>query len=374
MPADPSSPAEEDASEPAFTSPEHDGPPPEQTDPINVVLGSTAAGLAVEWRVSIRSNPHLMMVGLPGMGKTTALINICCQLAEAGITPIVFSYHEDIDTKLAQNIGPLNMVDFDGLGFNPLRVDGDGTLAYVDVAGTLRDIFGSIFPDLGDIQLEELRQAIKQSYDDLGWAASRTSGNGLGLPAFRAFFDILRSRQKPNLNLLARLQELADYGFFDAAADWGSLLDHNSPTLVRIHCSTNGMLQNAFSSFVLYSLYKDMFRRGVQDRLSHFVVFDEAHRASKLKLLPRIARECRKFGLALALASQGARDFDSALYEAVGSYLIFRVTEADARALARNTGATADQQRTTDRLKNLDPYMGMFFTMGERPSFVELAA
>ena len=46
----------------------------------------------VSWRVSIRGNPHLMLVGLPGMGKTTCLINICRQLRSAGIWPIIFSY------------------------------------------------------------------------------------------------------------------------------------------------------------------------------------------------------------------------------------------------------------------------------------------
>ena len=42
--------------------------------------------------------------------------------------------------------------------------------------------------------------------------------------------------------------------------------------------------------------------------------------------------------LGAGLASQGAKDFDPALFEAVSSYLVLRVTEGDARALARNTG------------------------------------
>ena len=242
------------------------------------------------------------------------------------------------------------------------RIDNPSYTAHVDVSGTLRDIFASIFPDLGDIQLEELRQAIKQSYDDLGWGVQGSTEGSHPTPMFRAFFDILKTKQKPNLHLLARLQELADYGFFDGAGERASLLDSERPTLVRIHGTSNGMLQRAFSSFVLYSLYRDMFRRGVQSLLSHAVIFDEAHRAAKLKLMPHMAKECRKYGLALALASQGARDFDSSLYEAVGSYLILRVTEADARALARNTGASADQQRTSDRLKSLAPYTAMFST------------
>lgn len=344
-------------------------------DHVDVRLGQTPTGTLVEWRVSIRTNPHMMLVGLPGMGKTTTLINICRQLSEAGISPIVFSYHDDIDEKLSQVIGAIDTVDFDGLGFNPLTVDAQGSTAHIDVAGTLRDIFSSIFPDLGDLQLEELRQAIKQSYDDLGWSSRAAGASPPPTPPFRAFLDILKAKPKPNANLLARLQELDDYRFFDGSGSAGGLIGSSRPKLVRVHGSTNGILQNAFAAFVLYSLYKDMFRRGVQSRITHAIVFDEAHRAAKLKLVPRFAKECRKYGISLVLASQGARDFDSSLFEAVGSYLVLRVTEGDARSLARNTGSTADQSRTSDRLKSLEPYSALLFSSASvRPVFARLDA
>ena len=120
-----------------------------------------------------------------------------------------------------------------------MRVDAGQATAHVDVAGTLRDIFASIFADLGDLQLEELRQAIKQSFDDLGWASRPADSALWPLPPFRAFFEILRTKTKPNAGL---------------------------------------------------------------------VVFDEAHRAARLKLIPQFAKECRRFGLSLILASQQARD------------------------------------------------------------------
>jgi DNA phosphorothioation-dependent restriction protein DptH len=230
-------------------------------------------------------------------------------------------------------------------------------------------------PDLGDLQLEELRQAIKQSYSDLGWGERSPGIVQPSIPPFRAFFDILGAKGKPNLGLLARLQELADYGFFDSAGEQASLLEEVRPTVVRIHGTTNAMLQNAFSSFVLYSLYKDMFRRGVQSRLTHAVIFDEAHRAARLKLIPQFGKECRKFGLALALASQEARDFDPSLFAAVGSYLVLRVTEADARTLARMTGSTLEEKRTADRLKALERYTALFFGEGRpRPTGVRLSS
>ena len=67
-------------------------------------------------------------------------------------------------------------------------------------------------------------------------------------------------------------------------------------------------MQRACAGFVLYRIYQDMFARGRQERLTHAIVFDEAHRAGRLKLLPTMAKECRKYGLALIVASQEARD------------------------------------------------------------------
>src|SRR5262249_55165681 len=54
----------------------------------------------VRWPLTIKGNPHLLIAGLPGMGKTTCLLNLCKQMIGAGIRPIVFSYHQDIDERL----------------------------------------------------------------------------------------------------------------------------------------------------------------------------------------------------------------------------------------------------------------------------------
>jgi DNA phosphorothioation-dependent restriction protein DptH len=78
--------------------------------------------------------------------------------------------------------------------------------------------------------------------------------------------------------------------------------------------------------------------------------------------------------LTLALASQEARDFDPSLFAAVGNYLVLRVTEADARTLARMTGSTLEERRTADRLKALERYTALFFSEGRsRPASVHLS-
>jgi hypothetical protein len=45
------------------------------------------------------------------MGKTTCLLNICRQMLEADIRPIVFSYHEDTDERLQQLVARFNQFE-----------------------------------------------------------------------------------------------------------------------------------------------------------------------------------------------------------------------------------------------------------------------
>jgi hypothetical protein len=117
----------------------------------SVILGRIhGADASVYWSVNIAGNPHLMIAGLPGMGKTTCLVNLCRQLQSFGITPIVFSYHDDIDSKLAEFYPDIGKSDCQSLGFNPMRVADQGPLGHIESAGLLRDIFASIFPELGN--------------------------------------------------------------------------------------------------------------------------------------------------------------------------------------------------------------------------------
>ena len=79
-----------------------------------------------------------------------------------------------------------------------------------------------------------------------------------------------------------------------------------------------------------------------------------------------MAKECRKYGVAMILASQEARDFDDGLYAAVANYLILRVTDQDARALSRNIAPADSERRIADRLKALKRYQALFLSEQHR--------
>lgn len=347
-------------------------------DTPSIVLGvDVLTGAEVQWPLTIKGNPHLLIAGLPGMGKTTCLLNLCRQMMEAGIRPIIFSYHQDIDEKLQHLVKVVRFIDFDGLGFNPLRVIDRAKLAHLDVAGALRDIFTAIFPELGDIQGERIRRAIKESFAELGWEEPDAVFPNLPDPAFERFVAILRNDPKPDRGLrtlLSRLDELDDYGFFRVRESAGTLWESDAPIIIRIHSTQNDNLQKAFASLVFYGLYKDMFRRGLRDHITHAVIFDEAHRAAGLKLIPTMAKESRKYGISLVLASQEAKDFNISLFSAVANYLVLRLTEVDAKALVRNVSSSQQERVLVDKIKQMDRFRAFYFSEGKsRPALVRLA-
>lgn len=334
-------------------------------------------GAKVQWQLTVKGNPHLLVAGLPGMGKTTCLLNLCKQMLEVGIRPIVFSYHEDIDGRLQQMVKSIRFIDFHGLGFNPMQVmKRDSRLAYLDVAGSLRDIFLAIFPELGDVQGEYIRRAIKDGFIELGWDNPNAVLSELPEPQFKRFAEILKASPKPDKGLRtlnARLEELGDYGFFEIGESHESLWESSEPIVIRIHTTQNDNLQKAFASLVFYGLYKDMFRRGLQDCITHAVIFDEAHRAAGLRLIPTMAKECRKYGISLVLASQEAKDFNVSLFSAVANYLVLRLTEVDAKALVRNVASSQQERVLIDKIKQMDRFKALYFCEGKsRPSPVAL--
>ncbi len=334
-------------------------------------------GDEVHWPLTTKGNPHLLLAGLPGMGKTTCLLNLCRQMIMAGVRPLIFSYHQDIDERLEDLVDSVRYIDCHGLGFNPLQVmDRDSRIAYLDIAGAVRDIFTSIFPELGDIQGERIRRAIKDSFVEKGWDSTTADLNTLHEPEFKRFVEILKADPKPDRGLrtlLARLEELEDYGFFELAETRESLWESDQPIVIRIHTTQNENLQRAFASLIFYGLYKDMFRRGIQDHITHTVVFDEAHRAAGLKLIPTMAKECRKYGISLVLASQEAKDFDRSLFSAIANYLVLRLTETDARSLVKMVGSSKQERALIDKIKQIERFRALYFSEGtKRPSSVAL--
>ena len=87
-----------------------------------------------------------------------------------------------------------------------------------------------------------------------------------------------------------------------------------------------------------------------------------------------MAKECRKYGISLVLASQEAKDFNTSLFSAVANYLVLRLTEADAKALVRNVASSQQERLLVDKIKQMDRFRAFYFSEGRtRPSLISLS-
>ncbi len=100
--------------------------------------------------------------------------------------------------------------------------------------------------------------------------------------------------------------------------------------------------------------------------ITHAIIFDEAHRAAKLKLIPTMAKESRKFGISFVVASQEAKDFDQSLFTAIANYLTLRVSEPDAKLMAKIFAPSDKVNLYADRIKQTAKFKGWFYTDGMR--------
>jgi DNA helicase HerA-like ATPase len=86
-----------------------------------------------------------------------------------------------------------------------------------------------------------------------------------------------------------------------------------------------------------------------------------------------MAKECRKYGISLVLASQEARDFNASLFSAIANYLVLRLNESDAKALVRNVASSDQERALVDRLKLMERFKALYFGEGRRrPSTILL--
>jgi len=97
------------------------------------------------------------------------------------------------------------------------------------------------------------------------------------------------------------------------------------------------------------------------------VVFDEAHRVAKLKLIPKMMQECRKYGILFILSSQRVEDFDQGVLDSAGNHLYLRVNHPDARRLAAYLGNSAGASDSISKLQNLPKYHALFRSEDYQP-------
>lgn len=294
---------------------------------VNLILGNVNEQ-EVKLTVSTKGSPHIIILGIPGQGKTVTINSILTQLTKQGVGSIVFDFHGQFSSQT----NPVNKscnpkiwdVLNDKLPFNPFEVDitelNQNFDFYIKMqSAEIADIFEYVC-ELGTIQRYTLYESILSLYKN-----KFNSNDGLNIK-IEDLKRKLKQKEKDNnvKNVLARTSKLLEMEFFTENLKWDILSSTKDGLILNLKSLGEGTVQNAVSAFVLRKIYKEILKWDETDKMKLAIVLDEAHRLSKDITLPLIMQEARKFGVMVVIASQNLNHFHPNVIGNVGTKILFR--------------------------------------------------
>jgi DNA phosphorothioation-dependent restriction protein DptH len=290
-------------------------------------------------------NPHLMIMGESGSGKTYAAQCLVAELCQMGIPSILFDYGQSfeldsLDKSFVRFTTPAeHLIGEEGLALNPLEIFQKDIHGPNAVATRLSDVFDSVYR-IGDIQRTVLIDAILQAFEANGIHPSdRTTWTGPP-PTLATLENTLEQlatdKGYPNYKnatgVAARLKTFFMLNSFRVDGppwSWEKFINDKAQ---KVHIlqfrGLEGKTQRVVVELLLWHLFFFLKSHG-QSHLRMYCVLDEAHHLSFRDGGPvdSLLREARKFGLGLIFASQQPEDFSPAAFSNSASKLVFQTSD-----------------------------------------------
>jgi DNA phosphorothioation-dependent restriction protein DptH len=344
-----------------------------------VFLGtSTSTGDLVYWNPDPSqgtANPHVLIVGDSGQGKTYAVSCLVAELAQLGIPSIIFDYGQGFSLDHAPK--PFkhwaHAVEFelsrDGLALNPLDILPGDLHGPATVAQRVADTLLRVYPRLGLQQHSVIRRAVLDVMSEIGITQHDRQSWKLKPPAFknieRKLNEYASGANVANRRIAAsaasHVSALFAFDTFRSSGQslkWSDLLQERQRVWILQIGGLESSIEQAVTEFLLWSFIRFVEVQG-PGPLRCFVVLDEAHRLSFAAGSPieRVLREGRKFGLGAILASQQPEDFNSVAFANTATKIVFQV---------------ADDRRTVSKLiqrrsRTLDSMLSISDTIARLP-------
>lgn len=312
-----------------------------------ILLGTDAeSGEAVLWNpdpASGSANPHVLVLGESGFGKTYTIACLLAELAQEGVVSIVFDYGQGFSpgTLPPEFLAATDPVEVyagrDGLDVNPLQLFPSDMLGPVNVAQRVADTFARVYRKIGVQQHAVLREAVLEVLSDAGIVAGVRESWERDLPAFEQVQDKLKDFASNGQKARARyagaaashVSTLFVFNTFRPNGQrlaWTDMLRARRRVIVIQLKGLEHSLERAVTEFLLWNLIGFIEAMG-PGPLRCFVVLDEAHKLSFDRGSPveKLLREGRKFGLGLILASQQPEDFSSVAFANTATKIVFQV-------------------------------------------------
>jgi hypothetical protein len=324
---------------------------PSGVNDAKIKLGFDRNNEAVYWQPNIQGSPNLLILGMPGQGKSSTLRTVLDQLKRQGIGAIVIDYNQDFcspSSSFYQAYQPKVWKPLEGLAFSPFELsleevksEEKRTLVYQKIV----DIFDYVFV-LGVQQRNRLKKAIEKAYAD---ALSRDR-----LPSVKDLKRIIQNA--PDYQTLeGRLDVFLDIDFFQPTENSINWLEEASSGLVIdfSELANQEKITKLICAFLFRKIYLDLKMTPSASGIRLFVVVDEAHKVAKDESLTLIIKELRKYGVGALLASQDIDDFEDKIINNVGSKIIFRTNAPASKKAAKLLDSSDKTQNLQGIIENL---------------------
>jgi len=189
----------------------------------------------ISWQPSVQGSPHLLMVGIPGQGKSVTINMLLSHLQQQGVGTLTLDFHGDFcDSKTStfqRWCHPTVWNAADGLPFSPFEADLHdeiGQNSWKIQSWALTEVFEYVC-ELHTRQKDDLYQAIKKCYEEV----IRRNDNSLPtIPELQRKLEFLEDRKKIQKSVLARCRPLLEMNVFKPDATPWDLLQTTKPGLV----------------------------------------------------------------------------------------------------------------------------------------------
>jgi hypothetical protein len=318
-----------------------------ETSLCPILLGSDAeTGEEVLWNPDPNSgsaNPHVLILGESGFGKTYTIASLSAELAQENVVSVVFDYGQGfspatLPKEYMAATNPLEMhVGRDGVDINPLQIFPSDLHGPINVAQRVADTFGRVYKRMGVQQHAVIRQAVVDVMDDAGITLDAPDSWTSDLPAFE---NVQAKLQKYAINILnpqsrfaasaaSHISTVFVFNTFRQNGQklaWPRLLQSDNRAIIIQLKGLEHSLERAVTEFLLWNLIGFIEALG-PGRLRCFVILDEAHKLSFNPGSPveKLLREGRKFGLGVILASQQPEDFSPMAFANTATKIVFQV-------------------------------------------------
>jgi hypothetical protein len=302
------------------------------------------------------ANQHLLVVGKSGAGKSQTTSSVLYDLSKQEIPFMILDFQGEYisngltnsrDESFADATKAMILDPSYGMDINPLELSLDGNTGnrigfmnnIYQVSSILKQIFG-----LGTIQESLLKDAIKQAYQEKRFSVEDRSTWNNKPPQFQDIWSILQLMKQNGeklINLKYRIQPLFENNIFvsgEGSVSINDILSKNS--IIDLSKLPTLELMKTVARFVLQAVYNRMLAHGPSKSIKLYIVIDEAHKLSYDQTLTDLIREARKYGVGFILASQSVRDFETVVFENMGTKIALQLEGEDAKFMADNFGAT----------------------------------